>query len=48
MTDAVRKMLMSKASEDYLKKVEERKKKDKELEEEVKRLKSEAANKGEV
>lgn len=48
MTDAVRKMLMSKASEDYLKKVEERKKKDKELEEEVKRLKSEAINKGEV
>ena len=41
MTDAVKRALMGLAQEDYMKMVEERKAKERELEAEVKRLKNE-------
>lgn len=43
MVDAVKQMLMGQANKDYLKKVEERKKQEKQLEEEVEKLKQKAA-----
>lgn len=45
MTDAVKRALMGLAREDYMKMVEERKKQERELEAEVKRLKNERKRK---
>lgn len=46
MTDAVRRMLMGLAQDDYMKEVERRKAEERELEAEVERIKEKAAKDG--
>ena len=45
MTDAVKRMLMGQANKDYMKKVEERKQEEKELQEEINKMKEQSKEK---